>query len=99
MLEPPLEIEIFLHPAAAGVQNQAGELQAIPFLQVLLNEDLPLARKLHGHPGITIPGKIDEVHLLVDPIKIDSLCATRCVTRESQLFLAGEGVDEAGLSY
>jgi len=99
MFQPPLQIEILLHPSAAGIQNQAGKLQGLPILQILFDQNLPLLRKLRGNPGIPISRKIDEIHSSIDPIKINRLCSTRCVTRESQLSLAGKGVDQAGLSY
>src|SRR4051812_14928149 len=100
MLQPPLQIEILLHPAATGIENQAGKLQGLPILQILIDQNLPLVREPLRNPGITISGKIDEVHRFVNnSIKVNRLCSTRCVTRESQLFLAGEGVDQAGLSY
>ena len=42
--------------------------------------------------------RIAAIERAVDPVKINRLCATRCVARESQLFLPGQGVDQAGLS-
>src|SRR5437660_8932017 len=37
--------------------------------------------------------------MVVDPVKIDRLCATRSVAGESQPMLPGKGVDQAGLPY
>ena len=54
MLEPPLEIEIFLHPSAAGIQNQAGKHQSLSIVQILLDQNLPLAGEPLGDPGISI---------------------------------------------
>ena len=54
MLEPPLQIEIFLHPSAAGIQNQAGKHQGLPIVQILLDQNLPLLGEPLGDPGISI---------------------------------------------
>jgi hypothetical protein len=98
MLEPPLEIEIFLHPAAAGIQNQAGKHQGLSIVQILFDQNLPLVGEPLGDPGVSIARQIDEVATLVDAVKINGLRSTRCITRERQLFVAGKGVNQAGLA-
>jgi hypothetical protein len=49
--------------------------------------------------GITISRKIDEVKGVIDTIKINGLCPTRCVAGESQALPPGESVEQAGLPY
>src|SRR5690242_9757568 len=99
MLEPPLQIEILVHPSAAGIQYQAGKLQRFPLLQVLVDQLLPLQLVTRRHPGVSVPRKIDEVEGSVDTVKIDRLRATRGAAGESQPFLAYQGVDQARLPY
>ena len=99
MLQPPFQIEIFLHPSAAGVQHQAGKLQGLPIVQILFDQFFPFHHKLLRHLGISISRKIDEIECAVDTIKINRLRSTRGITCERQPFLPGESVNQTGLSY
>jgi len=99
MLEPPLQIQILFRPSAASIEYQAGRLQKLPLLQIVLNQLLPIPGERERNPRVTISGKIYEIKRIVDTIKIDRLRATRCVAGESQPFLADQGIDQAGFSY
>jgi hypothetical protein len=61
-------------------------------------------RLLAGNLGITISRQIDEVTTAQiggptsNPIKVDRLRSTRCVTGVSQPLGADQGIDQAGLS-
>jgi hypothetical protein len=54
MLKPPLQVKILIHPSAAGIEDQAGKLQGFPFLQIMLNQNLPFRHNGQRNPGITI---------------------------------------------
>src|SRR4051794_31498442 len=99
MLEPPLQVQILVHPSAAGIQYPAGQLQGIPLLQILIDQLLPLQLMPWRHAGISIPRKIDEVKRPINPVEVDRLRATRGATGEGQPFLADQGVDQTGLPY
>ena len=58
----------------------------------------PLIGKPLGDPGISITRQIDEKELVVDTVKIDCLRSARCIACECQLFVSGEGVNQAGLA-
>jgi len=96
ILEPPLQVQILVHPSAASVQNQAGKSQGFRIFQVLSNEFLPFELVPQGHAGISISGQIDEVEGSVDAIKIDRLRSTRGIAGESQPFAPRQGVEQAG---
>src|SRR5947207_12833217 len=98
MFEPPLQVEILFHPSAAGIDDQAGKLQALPLLQILVNQNFPLLRESGRHPRITIPGEIDEIERILDTVKVNSLRSTRRGTCESQPLRAGQGGKQAGLT-
>ena len=97
MLEPPLQLQILLHPSAAGIQDQAGKLQGFPLLQILVDQLLPFLLVARRHPGVSVTREIDEVERAVDPVEIDRLRATRRVAGKRQPFLPGQGVNQAGL--
>src|SRR5579864_5721464 len=99
MLKPPLQVQIFFRPSAAGIEYQTGRLQILPFLQIVLNQLFPFPSDRRRNPRVTISGKIDEIKSVVDTIKIDRLRSTRCVAGESQPSLASQGIDQAGFSY
>src|ERR1035438_6535525 len=99
LLEPPLQVQIVVHPSAASVQDQAGKSQGFRILQVLLDQFLPFELVPYGHTGVSVSGQIDEVVGAVDAIKIDRLRSTRGVTGESQPFPPHQRVDQAGFPY
>ncbi len=52
ILKPALEIQVLVHPSAAGIQYQAGKLQGFPFLQIFARSVLsipPLGPEERGH--------------------------------------------------
>ncbi len=96
--QPLLQIQILLHPTAAGVEYQDAKVQNLSFQQITFNELFPLERSVLGNPSVSVPWKIDEIMRTVDSIEVDRLRATGSVTGKSQPFCAREGIDQAGLA-
>src|ERR1700675_4605349 len=96
VLEPPFQVQILVHPSTAGIQYQAGKLQGLPILQILIDQNLPLRRKVRRNPGISISWQIDEIERSIDTIKIDRLCPARRVAGKSQALLTNQRINQAG---
>src|SRR5260370_43060 len=96
--QPLLQIQILLHPTAAGVEYQDAKVQNLSFEQITFNELFPLERSVLGDPSVSVPWKIDEIMRTVDSIEVDRLRTTGFVAGESQPFRTRQGIDQAGLA-
>src|SRR5258708_38227572 len=95
-LQPVFEFQVLFEPPPAGIQNQNAELQSLPVQEVLLGEPLPLVFNFNRDTGITIPGEVDELNLVVYPIEIDYLRTARLRAGEGQPAFTNQAIEQAG---
>ena len=99
VLQPVVEIDVFLHPAAARIQEDAAQNQRRPPGQIVFNQLFPGILQGEGNPGIPIPRQIDEAPSVLYSEKIDGLRATWSGTGVRQTLHPRERVEQSGLTH
>src|SRR5581483_11351102 len=97
-LQPGFEFQVHIHPAAPDIDHKKRERKTPPFQEIALDQFLPAGPLLHRNPGISVPGKIDEMNARLDPKKIDQLRTPRPRARKREPWSSRQSIQQAGFS-
>lgn len=94
ILHPIEHIFIESGEGVSGVDDQKDEAELRGVSEVIVDHFRKSFAFFERGFGVAVAGKVDQIEPIVDVVEVEGLGSTRVGTDASELFLAGEVVDE-----